>query len=107
MLDLGENEAARDGEGEDLVVVELGVASGGAPEPYRVLVANAPAGPFVPLADGMGERAYDLSPTGLASARYVRIESLASEWDVLNGPGSPFYPGPEVDAVGAVHPGGP
>jgi hypothetical protein len=37
----------------------------------------------------------------------VRITSLATVPDILRGPGSPFYPGAEIDAVGAVHPAPP
>lgn len=93
-----------DGEGEDLVVLELGALTGGTPEPYRVSVATAPEGPWTQLADAFGERAFDLGAVGVASASYVRIESLAQPAEVLGGLGSPFYPGPEIDAVGAVYP---
>ena len=105
-LDLGEGAEATDRDGEDLVVIEFGLASGGVPEPYRVHVADAPEGPWTTVGDGSGERAFDLADAGVASARYVRIESLAQLVDVLNGLGSPYFPGPELDAVGAVYPGG-
>ena len=87
--------------------VEFGSLSGGTPEPYRVSVSNDPDGPFTIIADGTGEQSFDLADVGLRSARYVKVESLASEVDVLNGLGSPLAPGPELDAIGAVHPGAP
>jgi hypothetical protein len=107
VVDLGEGEEAFDGDGPDLVVLEYGLKSGGVPERYRVLAANAPAGPFVEIADGAGEQAFDLAGSGLEKARYLRIESMVRLVDIANGMGSPFYPGPEFDAVGAVHPGHP
>ena len=107
VVDLGEDTAATDGEGEDLVVLEFGAASGGTPEPYRVSVSEAAEGPWTHVADGFGERAFDLGEVGVAAARFVRIDSLAQPADVLGGLGSPYYPGPEIDAVGAVYPGTP
>lgn len=104
-VDLGEGEVATDGEGEDLVVLELGPLSGGTPEPYRVSVATDPEGPFTIVGDALGERAFDLADVGVSAARYVRVESLVQEIDVLNGLGSPSFPGPEIDAIGAVYPG--
>jgi hypothetical protein len=106
VVDLGAGEEAYDGEGDDVVVVEIGSASGGTPEPYGVSVADAPEGPFVHLADAEGEASFDLGPTGLARARYVRVESLLPA-DELPFTGSPSFPGPEIDAIGAVHPGAP
>jgi hypothetical protein len=100
-LDLG---VALDGEGDDLVVLELGALTGGTPEPYRLSVAQELDGAWVQVADGLGERSFDLGALGLAWARYVRLESLAPQADVLGGLGSPYYPGPEIDAVGAVYP---
>ncbi len=106
ILDLGEETKALDGEGEDLVVLEFGTLSGGVPEPYRAYASDEPDGPWTILGDGSGERAFDLAEAGLTDGvRYVLIESLAQEVDVLGGVGSPYYPGPEFDAVGAVYPG--
>jgi hypothetical protein len=105
LLDMGENEEVSDGPGDDLVVLEFGLKSGGVPERYRVLLAESATGPFVPLAEAAGEQSFDISKTGLQKARYVRIESLVRLSDVENGLGSPLYPGPEIDAVGAVYPG--
>jgi hypothetical protein len=107
IADLGETTFAADGVGPDLAVVEFGSLSGGTPEPYRVSVSDDLDGPFTIIADGAGEQAFDLADVGLARARYVKVESLASEVDVLNGLGSPIAPGPEIDAIGAVHPGAP
>jgi hypothetical protein len=100
-VDLGRE--ALDGDGADIVVMEQGLLSGGVPEPYRVLVADDPNGPFVRIGDGSGERAYDLADGGVASARYVRIESQSQPSDI-GRVGSPFSPGPEIDGVGAVYP---
>jgi hypothetical protein len=107
IADLGEATFAADGEGPDIAVVEFGSLSGGTPEPYRVSVSDDLEGPFTIIADGSGEQSFDLADVGLARARYVKVESLASEVDVLNGLGSPIAPGPEIDAIGAVHPGAP
>ena len=104
-VDLGGGEEAFDGPGPDIVVMEFGSMTGGAPEPYRVLVSENEDGPFIPLADGRGERAYDLAPAGVERARYVRIESQAHIPDVVSGFGSALFPGPEIDAIGAVYPG--
>jgi len=105
IVDLGEGEAATDGADDDLVVLEYGAQSGGTPEPYRVSVATDPAGPWTVLGDASGERAFDLADAGISSARYIRVESQAQSAEVLGGLGSPYYPGPEIDAVGAVYPG--
>jgi hypothetical protein len=107
ILDLGESTLATDGEGDDLVILEQGSQSAGVPEPYRVSVADEKDGPFVTIADGRGERSFDLGTAGITKARFVKIESLATAGDVLGGVGSPLAPGPEIDAVGAVHPGAP
>ena len=91
------------GDGPDLIVIERGARALGAPEPYRVLVAASPEGPWTPLADGRGERAFELEGVD-GAVRYVRVESNAAIPDITGGFGSPLYPGPEIDAVGAVHP---
>ena len=84
------------------MVLEYGPISGGTPEPYRVLVSAEEGGPYLHLGDAAGERAFDLREIGLARARFVRIESLVHPVD-LPALGSPFFPGPEISAVGAVH----
>jgi len=104
VVDFGEGEAATDGDGDDLLVLEFGAGFGGVPEPYRVAVSDSATGPFVLLGDGSGERAFDLSQVGLRSARFVRVESLLHRVD-LPAFGSPFFPGPEINAIGAVYPG--
>jgi hypothetical protein len=95
--------AAIDGPGDDLVVLEFGVASGGTPEPYRVFASEESEGPWTPIGDGLGERGFDLAGSGLDTARYVRVESLVPEAEILAGQGSPYYPGPELDAIGAAN----
>ncbi len=106
VADMGEGEEVTDGPGDDLVVLEMGRLSGGVPERYRVLLSNDAAGPFTPIAEGAGEQAFDLAGSGVTKARFVRLESLVRLSDIDNGLGSPFAPGPEIDAVGAVHPAG-
>ncbi len=102
VLDLGAGTAAGDGAGDDLVVLEQGPMSAGIGEPYRVLGASAPGGPWTVIGDGYGEQSFDLG--GAGPFRYVRVISLATLGDVVRGPGSPFFPGGEIDAVGAVYP---
>jgi len=106
VVDLGEGEEAFDKDGPDIVVMEYGLAAGGFPEPYRVYVGEAGDGPFIPIGDGAGARGFELAGSGLASARYVKVESLSSHQNVTDGLGSPLYPGAEIDAIGAVYPGG-
>jgi len=103
---LGAETRATDGEGEDQVVLEFGTPSGGVPEPCRATGGNEPEEPWTLLGDNSGERAFDLAEAGLTDGiRHVRVESLAQEVDVLGAVGSPCYPGPEFDAVGAAYPG--
>lgn len=95
-----------DGDGDDLVVMEFGAGHGGTPEAYRVSVATTAGGPYTALGDGLGEQAFDLAGSGISGVVEVRVESLVTESGILHGPGSPFYPGPEIDAVGLVWPQG-
>jgi hypothetical protein len=69
-------------------------------------VATVPEGPFTEIGTGESRMWFDLAGSGIESARYVRIESRRSLDDILNGEGSPEYPGAEIDAVGARYPGG-
>jgi len=101
-VDLGDGTAAADDVGADLVVLEQGPMSAGIGEPYRVYGAAMPSGPWKVIGDGYGETAFDLGAA--APVRYVRIVSLATVGDIVRGPGSPFFPGGEIDAVGAVYP---
>lgn len=94
---------AQDGDGPDIVVMEMGPLSGGVPEPYRLSVSEQAEGPFIRVGDGAGEQAFDLGDVGLHSARYVKIESLAQPSDI-GRVGSPSAPGGEIDSVGAVWP---
>src|SRR5689334_17459549 len=95
-VDMGEGEDVTDGPGDDLVVLEQGRLSGGVPERYRVSLASSSSGPWTVLAEGAGEQAFDLSGSGVSSARYVKLESLVRLSDIDNGLGSPFAPGPEI-----------
>lgn len=106
-VDMGAETHVTDGDGTDLIVVEYGTTEGGAPEPYGVWIASDPKGPFVPLGDGRGTTGFDLKDSGVDQARYVRIVSHAHASDITNGLGSPLFPGPEIDAVGAFYPASP
>ncbi|MCA9542130.1 MAG: hypothetical protein KC620_24705, partial [Myxococcales bacterium] len=102
-IEFADGEEALDGPGEDVLVVESDPRTGGAPEPYRVWAADAADAPFVPLGDGYGAMGFDLAGSGLDRARRVRVGGLSTALDINRGPGSPLYPGAEIDAVGAVH----
>ncbi len=105
VVDFGLGEEAFDGPGDDLEVREYDLFAGGVPEAYTVSVANDPAGPFTMLGEAIGSQRFDLDGTGLTSVRYVRVESTLSVEDIVNGLGSPEYPGAEIDAIGASYPG--
>ena len=102
VVDMGVGEEVVDRAGNDLEVVE----GPGIPEPYRVYVSVLPDGPFVQVGDGSAVSRFDLSGSGITSARYVKIESRRTADSILHGLGSPEYPGAEIDAVGALYPGG-
>ena len=104
-IDFGAGEEAFDGPGDDIIVREKDFLSGGAPEPFAVSVSSDPMGPFTELGVGTGSTRFDLSDASVASARYVRVTSTRSADDIVTGLGSPEYPGAEIDAVGAYHPG--
>ena len=65
-LDMGENEEVIDGVGVDLTVY----ATGGE---YGVSVANSINDFFQYIGSGSGNQSFDLSTSGVAEARYVRI----------------------------------
>ena len=79
----------------------------GSPEPYRVDVSASPDGPWHIVGDGTGIHVFDLADTGPGPFRYVRVTSLAHYIDVISGLGSPLFPGPELDAIGAIYAGAP
>lgn len=104
VCDLGEGEEAFDGIGDDIEVVENDFPTG-FPEAYEVAVSDSPNGPFVVVGQAMGSERFDLAEVGVASARYVRVMGTSTISEIVNGPGSEEYPGAEIDAVGAFHPG--
>jgi len=104
-IDFGAGEEAFDGPGDDIIVRERDLFTGGAPEPYTVAVANDPAGPFTELGAASGSGEFDLADISMASVRYVRVTSTSTADDIVNGLGSPEYPGAEIDAVGTYNPG--
>ena len=80
VVDLGEGQEVVDNPGNDLIVYERGGGSDEslANEGYEVLVSNDPTSGFVSLGTAFGKDrgvgdGFDLSRSGLASARYVRI----------------------------------
>ncbi|MCB0016224.1 MAG: M23 family metallopeptidase [Anaerolineales bacterium] len=97
VVDMGEDEEIADGDGEDFRVYESDPnCSGGGASAYAVFVSNSSDGPWVPVGNGNGVSSFDLSSTGLISARYVRIEDRA--------PASPpATPGADIDAIEAIH----
>jgi hypothetical protein len=105
VADLGVGEEAYDGPGEDIHVLEIDFFTSGVPEPYAVSVSNDGIA-FTPIGNATGSHRFDLAGTGVASARYVKVESTRTAEDIVtSGIGSPEWPGAEIDAVGAFYPG--
>ncbi len=98
LLDMGADSPVLDGAGPDLEVREIGSAFGGVDESYRVLVSNSTdTNSFVLVGTGRALSLLDIAPSGLASARYVWIQDLATE--TLNTP----TPGSDIDSLRALH----
>jgi hypothetical protein len=98
MLDMGAETPIIEGLGADVEIREIGTAYGGVDESYRVLVSNSTdTNTFVLAGQGRALSLLDISPSGLASARYVWIQDLATE--TLNT----TVPGSDIDAVRGLH----
>jgi hypothetical protein len=98
ILDMGADTPVLDGPGADLQVLELGAAYGGADESYNVLISNSTdTNTFVFVGRGRALSLLDIHATGLASARYVWLQDLATE--TLNT----TVPGSDIDAVRVLY----
>jgi hypothetical protein len=87
-----------DADGADLEVREIGAASGGQDESYRVLVSNSTdTNTFQYVGTGRALSVIDIHSSGLASARYVWLQDLATE--TLDS----VSPGSDIDSLRAVH----
>lgn len=98
ILDMGAETPVLDGAGPDVEVREIGAAFGGQDESYRVLVSNSPAtNTFQYVGTGRALSLIDIHPSGLASARYIWLQDLATETLVTVTPGS------DIDSVRAIY----
>jgi hypothetical protein len=98
IVDMGADTPVVDGPGPDLEVRELGAAYGGSDESYNVLVSNSTdTNTFVFVGQGRALSLLDIHATGLASARYVWLQDLATE--TLNTP----VPGSDIDSLRALY----
>ena len=97
VLDMGANEEIIDGDGNDFRVYEVGQALGGTDEEYDVFASNSPSGPWTFVDRGLAVSEFDLDGTGLAEARYLRIEDQSIATNGTHAPGS------DIDAVQALN----
>jgi|GEM_PF-3085262 len=99
VLDMGDTPIV-DGSGPDIEIREIGSATGGVDEEYRVLISDStdPAS-FVLVGTGSAFSLLDISATGLSSARYVRIEDLSTKTSNSSTPGS------DIESVTSLHSG--
>ncbi|WP_205525538.1 hypothetical protein [Pyxidicoccus trucidator] len=97
LLDMGDTPIVN-GTGPDIEIRELGSASGGVDEEFRVLISDStdPAS-FVLVGIGSAFSLLDIAGTGLSSARYVRIEDLSTKTSSTSTPGS------DIESVTSVH----
>jgi hypothetical protein len=106
VIDMGSDTPIVDGPGPDLEVRETGAAFGGADESYRVLISESTSvASFVEIGIGTAISLFEIAGSGLSTARYVRLEDLATETLNTQTPGS------DIDSLTALHgtdlPGGP
>lgn len=98
MVDMGADTPVVDGPGPDLEVRELGAAVGGADESYQVRVSNSTdTNTFVLVGEGRALSLMDIHPAGLASARYVWLQDVATE--TLNT----TVPGSDIDSLRVLY----
>lgn len=99
MLDMGADTPLVDGPGADLEVREVGAATGlGVDESYRVLVSNSTdTNTFSFVGVGRALSLIDIHPSGLASARYVWLQDVATE--SLNT----MTPGSDIDSLRTLY----
>ncbi|HID32559.1 MAG TPA: hypothetical protein EYP24_04200 [bacterium (Candidatus Stahlbacteria)] len=86
IIDMGPNSPIKDRLGDDLTVV---VTSSG--QTYQVEVADSLDGTFLSIGTGNTTQGFDIQPSGLTQARYVRIKALGT---------------PSIDAVESQMPSG-
>lgn len=98
VLDLGEGHEVVDGAGADFVVTEALWAADPAPEAYRVYAGDAYV-QTVLIGSATGTASFDLSGSGVASTRYLKIVDLSGA-----SPNLP-YAGMDLDAVTVLHGG--
>lgn len=97
VVDMGEGEEVADHEGSDLRVYESSsVCGGGSASAYEVFVSDGPEGPWSAIGTASGVADFDLSGSGLSTARYIRVEDRAS-------PSPAQTPGADIDAFEAIH----
>jgi hypothetical protein len=89
VLDMGPNIPLVDIPGDDFTIVE---GNDGTAEGYTAYVSNSWDGPWSSCGSASGTASFDLAPTGLSEARYVRIVDDGSST-------SGQYAGFDVDAV--------
>lgn len=90
ILDMGE--PIIDGEGNDIIVYE----NDATPEGYQMLAGQTMDGPWVLLGNATGNHEFDLSFTGQASARYLKIK------DDADGQSQVADAGFDLDAVEGI-----
>jgi len=98
LLDLGAGHEVVDGAGADFTVTEALTAADPAPEAYRVYAGDAYA-QTVLVGSATGTTSFDLSGSGVASTRYLKIVDLSGA-----SPNLP-YAGMDLDAVTVLHGG--
>lgn len=97
LLDMGASPIV-DGSGPDIEVREMGTATGGVDEEYRVLISNSTdLSSFVQVSIGSAVSLLDIAGTGLSSARYVLLEDLSTKTNTAVSPGS------DIDSVTSLH----
>jgi hypothetical protein len=89
VYDMGEGCELVNGAGKDFTVFE----GGNTIEEFSLYAGNSWAGPWSFVGDGRGTTQFDLANSGLASARYVKIQ------DDGDGTSSESYPGFDMDAL--------
>ncbi|MFT7462273.1 MAG: putative deacylase [Pseudohongiellaceae bacterium] len=78
VLDMGEGQSLSDGPGDDFIVTEAMVPGDQQLESYTVWVGDAYQQSTL-VGAGVGTTSFDLSGTGFATARYVKIKGTAEQ----------------------------
>ncbi len=96
ILDMGANTPIIDGPGQDLEIREGGPVN----EPYETWCSDDLVN-WVFLGEGLLTQTYDLSGSGISTARYVKVVDLSLETQDTNTPGA------DIDYVASLHLGDP